>query len=210
MPLEYTYVPIAQITILSYSDHQTDIMIEFALKLDAICLYIWTIPPITILGDTDHQMGIMIEFELKFDANNFSATAGPQWNQSVPSATLSEYALKWLQSLLQLGHIVTPGNSSTWPLASGLDHPSAHLWPTSDHPNLGWDPNPALDHLWPALDHPSEPCIRPKPSIRPVGPSMTARRPICDPPIGPSAGIGPSVTGIALPVGPYVMCTVPL
>jgi hypothetical protein len=39
---------------------------------------------------------------------------------------------------------------------------------------------------------------------------MTARRPIHDPPVGPSAGIRPSVTGIALPVGPSMTTRRPI
>src|ERR1700676_2593298 len=35
-----TYVLIPEITILGHSDHKTGITIEFALKLDAICMYI--------------------------------------------------------------------------------------------------------------------------------------------------------------------------
>jgi uncharacterized membrane protein YhdT len=59
---------IPQITILGYSDHQTDSMMEFTPKFDAICIYICTIPQITILGYSDHQTDVMIEFALKFDA----------------------------------------------------------------------------------------------------------------------------------------------
>ena len=42
MQFPYTYVLISEITILGYSDHQIDIIIEFALKFDAIFMYICT------------------------------------------------------------------------------------------------------------------------------------------------------------------------
>jgi hypothetical protein len=38
---------IAQITILGYSDHQTDAMIEFTLKFDAICIRHDTSAPVS-------------------------------------------------------------------------------------------------------------------------------------------------------------------
>ena len=40
MQYAYTYVLIPWITILGHSDHKTGIMIKFALKFDAICMYI--------------------------------------------------------------------------------------------------------------------------------------------------------------------------
>src|SRR5882762_8509568 len=40
MQYAYTYVLIPEITILGHSDHKTGITIEFALKFDAICMYI--------------------------------------------------------------------------------------------------------------------------------------------------------------------------
>ena len=42
MAFAYTCVLISEITILGYSDHQIDIMIEFTLKFDAIFIYICT------------------------------------------------------------------------------------------------------------------------------------------------------------------------
>ena len=42
MTFAYTCVLISEITILSYSDHQTDLAIEFTQKFDAISMYIHT------------------------------------------------------------------------------------------------------------------------------------------------------------------------
>ena len=69
MQYAYKYVLIPAITIIDHSKHKMGIMIEFALKSDAICIYIYNpIPEITILGHSDPKMHITIEFTLKFDA----------------------------------------------------------------------------------------------------------------------------------------------
>jgi len=68
MQYAYKYVLIPAITIIGHSKHKMGIMIEFALKSDAICIYIMSNSMNYILGHSDHKMGIMIEFTLKFDA----------------------------------------------------------------------------------------------------------------------------------------------
>jgi len=68
MQYAYTYISIPEITILGHSDPKMGITIEFMLKFDAICMYIYPDSRNYHIRSLDHKTGIMIEFTLKFDA----------------------------------------------------------------------------------------------------------------------------------------------
>ena len=66
MQYAYTYILIPEITILGHCDPKMGITIEFALKFDAICMYICPDSRNYHIRLLQSQKGIMIEFTLKF------------------------------------------------------------------------------------------------------------------------------------------------